>query len=74
MTSPSASPQAPRLAVLLSGGGRTLVNLASAIRSGVLPASIQLVIASKMCAGCDRAHELGLEPQVIPGPIPAPHL
>ena len=74
MTTPPAPTPPPRLAVLLSGGGRTLVNLAAAIRQGILPASVQLVIASKPCAGCDRARALGLEPHLIPGPIPASRL
>lgn len=61
---PSAS---PRLAVFLSGGGRSLVNLAAAIEAGRLAASIGLVIASRACAGCERARERGLECLVIPG-------
>ncbi len=72
---PTFGPQnAPRLAVMLSGGGRTLVNLAEHIRSGSLQAQITLVIASRECAGCDRARELGLSPLVMPGVIPAEEL
>jgi phosphoribosylglycinamide formyltransferase-1 len=59
----------PRLAILLSGGGRTMVNLAEAIGRGELDARIALVIASRTCAGCDRARELGVECKVIPGTI-----
>ncbi len=59
----------PSLAVLLSGSGRTLVNLAAAITRGDLRARITTVIASKVCAGCDRARELGIEPRVMTGVI-----
>jgi len=60
---------AARLAVLLSGGGRTLVNLAAAIERGELPAEIGLVVASRACPGVERAHELGIETRVIAGEI-----
>lgn len=59
----------PRLAILLSGGGRTMVNLAGAIARGELAASIDLVVASRPCAGCDRARELGVECRVMPGTL-----
>lgn len=65
---PERSPPA-RLAVMLSGGGLTLVNLAKAIREGRLNAQIALVIASRACAGCDRAREIGVEPLIMPGVI-----
>jgi len=55
-----------KLAVLLSGGGRTLVNLQSAIDEGRLDASIVLVISSLRTAkGVIRARELGHEALVI---------
>jgi phosphoribosylglycinamide formyltransferase-1 len=59
------------IAVLLSGSGRTLVNLAEAIGDGRLPRGthISAVIASKVCVGCDRARALGIEPRVMPGVI-----
>jgi formyltetrahydrofolate-dependent phosphoribosylglycinamide formyltransferase len=41
----------PVLAVLLSGGGRTLANLIERSRSGELPASIGVVISSVVDAG-----------------------
>ena len=51
----------PRLIVLLSGGGRTLVNLAECISRGELNAEIALVISSRSTAkGIERARELGL--------------
>lgn len=56
-----------RLAVLISGGGTTLVNLAEKIRSGQLAAEIPLVIASRPdCGGIDRAAALGLRCEVVP--------
>ena len=61
------------LAVLLSGSGRTLTNLVEQIDHRKLSnkVRVELVIASKVCAGCDRARELGLKPLVMPGEIPA---
>lgn len=61
----------PRLAILISGGGRSMVNLADVIKRRELKAEIGLVIASRVCAGCDRAAELGLPCKVLPGAIPA---
>lgn len=65
---PSAAPQPKplRLAVLLSGGGRTMQNLADHIATGDLPASIELVIASRDDAyGLERAKKLKLPTEVI---------
>ena len=74
MNAPAVQP-APRLAVLISGGGRTLVNLLDRIESGSLAASIPLVIASRECQGADRARERGVPAvDVIRGEIPAPVL
>ena len=58
-----------RLAVFLSGTGRTLVNLAQAIERGEAPAVIGLVVASRECKGAERARELGLPVRVIEGDI-----
>jgi phosphoribosylglycinamide formyltransferase-1 len=58
-----------RLAVMLSGSGRTLVNLIDHIATGSLPASIELVIASKECLGAQRARDAGLETIVEPGVV-----
>ena len=60
-----------RLAVMLSGSGRTLLNLMEQARAGRLEASIELVIASRECLGAQRARDAGLHVQVIPGIIPA---
>lgn len=55
-----------RLAALISGGGTTLVNLASKIQDGSLSAEIPLVIASRAkCRGVQRAADLGLRCDVV---------
>jgi len=55
-----------RLGILLSGGGRTMVNLHQEIQVGRLPAEIVLVISSRStAAGVERAREIGLEPVII---------
>ena len=54
------------LAVLVSGGGRTLLNLDRRIREGTLTARIRMVISSRSgAAGVDRARALGIETLVI---------
>jgi phosphoribosylglycinamide formyltransferase-1 len=56
----------PRIVVLLSGGGRTLVNLMECIRRGELSAEIPLVISSRAGAkGIERARALGLQVEVL---------
>jgi len=60
------APEHPaRLAVLLSGSGRTLVNLQERIEAGELHAEIALVVASRECLGAERARERGLPTVVI---------
>lgn len=59
-----------RLAVAVSGSGRTLQNLLHRIDAGLLRASIVLVIASRECRGADRARERRIPTLVIPDPIP----
>lgn len=61
----------PGLAVLISGGGRTLLNLADRIDEGDLPARIALVVASRECPGADRARERGLPVVIAPGDLSA---
>lgn len=68
---PEAPAHPARLAVMLSGSGRTLVNIAKCIHEGTLNATIPLVIASRPCLGADRARELGIECIILPGVIPA---
>lgn len=56
-----------RLAVLLSGSGRTMVNLHEAIEAGELNASIGVLVSSRPdVGGIDRAAELGLPVHVVP--------
>ena len=55
-----------RLGVLISGGGRTLVNFAERIHSGELNAEIPIVISSRASSrGIERAADLGLECHVV---------
>lgn len=64
---PGPPPEAPlRLAVLFSGGGRTLENLTDLCRAGSLPARIVLAISSHEGAGgVERARRLGVPAAVI---------
>ncbi len=64
-------PPLTRLAVMLSGAGRTMVNLHDRILAGRLPGTIALVIASRECRGAELARERGLDVRVMPGVIPA---
>src|SRR5688572_24960934 len=55
-----------RLAVLLSGGGRTLQNFIDRIADGRLDARIEVVISSNPRAGgIERARDAGLPCEVI---------
>lgn len=55
-----------RLAILLSGGGRTMLNIQQEIDAGRLAAQIALVICSRSAAaGVDRARQIGLEPVIL---------
>ena len=47
-----------------------MLNLADAIDRGDLPATISLVVASKQCAGAERARQRGLPTRVVPGVVP----
>lgn len=58
-----------RLAILISGGGRTLANIEGAIHRRELNASISLVIASAECQGATLARERGFPVEIIPGVI-----
>ena len=55
-----------RLGVLVSGGGRTMVNIQKEIDAGNLNAEIVVVICSRSTVkGLERAKELGLEPVIV---------
>jgi len=55
-----------RLGVLISGGGRTMVNIQNQIEADRLNAKIVLVISSRTATmGIERARNIGLEPRII---------
>ena len=58
-----------RLAVMLSGSGRTLDNLLEHIKRGDLEAVIPVVIASKECLGAKKARDAGIETHVQSGKL-----
>ena len=68
------SGKATPIAVMLSGSGRTLVNLCERIDAGDVPARVAVVIASKECLGVERARERGVPVVVEPGTIAADRL
>jgi formyltetrahydrofolate-dependent phosphoribosylglycinamide formyltransferase len=62
-----ADPRHLRLAVLLSGSGRTLENLLERIDGGTLPASVAVVISSRVdVRGARIAERAGLPVRVLP--------
>lgn len=64
-------PARPRLAIFLSGSGRTLLNIHEHIRNGSIDAELALVVASRECLGAQRARDLNLTTLIKPGNIPA---
>ncbi len=55
-----------RLGVLLSGGGRTLLNILERIQAGELDAEVACVIASRECKGIERSEQRGLPVFLVP--------
>lgn len=55
-----------RLGVLLSGSGRTLVNILNHISDGLLKAEVAVVVASRPCRGIDLARDAGLDAHLVP--------
>lgn len=55
-----------RLGVLLSGGGRTLLNLLEQAQAGDLDISVPIVIASRKCKGIERCKAAGLNVELVP--------
>lgn len=55
-----------RLGVLISGGGRTLMNLHALCQAGELPARVVVVVASRPCKGIERAQAAGLNVHLVP--------
>lgn len=70
----AASAGPPRLAVMLSGSGRTLANLVDVIRRRELRARIVLVIASRECGGAEIARSAGIRTVIEAGDIAADRL
>ena len=61
-----ADPKKLRIGVLLSGGGRTLLNILDKIKSGELNAEVVRVIASRDCRGVERAKAAALDVHIVP--------
>jgi len=55
-----------RIGVLLSGGGRTLLNILDKIKSGQLNAEVVRVVASRECKGVERARAAELDVHIVP--------
>jgi len=55
-----------RLGALISGGGRTLMNILDYIKAGKLHAEVVIVIASRECKGAQLARQAGLNVHVVP--------
>ena len=54
-----------RIGVLLSGGGRTLINIMDKINSGTLDAEVVVVVASRQCKGIQRSKDAGLNVHLV---------
>lgn len=55
-----------RLVPLISGGGRTVLNLLDRIAAGSLEAEIPLVVADRDCAGIPRLRARGVRVELVP--------
>jgi len=64
----SADPgEQARVAVLISGRGSNFVSLAKAVKRGVVPARIVLVVSNEPgAAGLEKAREMGIETAALP--------
>jgi hypothetical protein len=56
----------PTIAVLASGGGRSVENLAEKIRAGDLDARIGIVIADRECGVLERCRRLEIPARLLP--------
>ena len=54
-----------KLAVLISGGGTTLMNLQDRIDAGSLDAEVVMVLASNDCGGVDKANKRDLPTSIV---------
>lgn len=70
----SAAAEPARLMVLISGSGRSLINLHDRCLDGTLNARIAGVIASRPCAGVKRARDREIQAIIEPGEIPSDRL
>ena len=62
----SANTRKLRIAILLSGSGRTLLNLQKRIEEGTLSATIERVVSSRAdVLGVERARDLGIPTEVV---------
>lgn len=57
-----------RIVPLVSGGGRTVLNLLDRIEGGTLAAEIPLVLADRECAAIGRLEARGVKVELIPWP------
>lgn len=55
-----------RLGALISGGGRTLLNILRLSREGKLPIEVAAVVASRPCKGIDLCRRQGIDVQLVP--------
>ncbi len=60
-------PTTHKIAVMLSGSGRSFVNLCERIDRNQLHAKIALVVASRNCLGADKARDRGIPTKIITG-------
>ena len=54
-----------KLAALISGGGRTVLNINEEIQAGKLDAEIAVVIASRDCKGVQRCRNAGMDVHIV---------
>jgi formyltetrahydrofolate-dependent phosphoribosylglycinamide formyltransferase len=54
------------LGALISGGGRTVLNILQQIRENRLDAEVCIVIASRYCKGVDLLRSEGIEVRIVP--------
>jgi phosphoribosylglycinamide formyltransferase 1 len=64
-------PRVPRLVAMISGAGRTILNILDQIERGQLRAQLVAVIASRPCEGADKLAARGVPVDTIPGEIAA---
>ncbi|MBL4590941.1 MAG: phosphoribosylglycinamide formyltransferase [Phycisphaerales bacterium] len=67
MNSPSRS--SGKIAVMLSGSGRSLENLCHCIDDGTLDAEIAVVITSRECLGAQKSRAHSIPTRVVPGQL-----